>query len=95
MTLVSWVASGTYMSPRVHNIIFQFLSHALEIKDMYKHAKDHWDGILHNVAFPMMCFNEQDAQLWEEDPHEYIRKVWMGSRGGIWAGLGPERCAVS
>jgi hypothetical protein len=22
-----------------------------------------------------MCFSDEDAQLWEEDPHEYIRKV--------------------
>lgn len=42
---------------------------------MYNKVKEHWDGILHNVAFPVMCFSNEDAQLWEEDPHEYIRKV--------------------
>lgn len=27
------------------------------------------------VAFPLMCFSHEDAELWAEDPHEYIRKV--------------------
>jgi hypothetical protein len=31
--------------------------------------------MLHNVAFPIMCFSDEDATLFDEDPHEYIRKV--------------------
>ncbi|KAG1660790.1 hypothetical protein FOA52_011331 [Chlamydomonas sp. UWO 241] len=74
MQLVSVAAGGAYTSPRCLNLIFQFLTHALEVKEMYAHVKAHWDSILHNIAFPMMCFSDADAQLWEEDPHEYIRK---------------------
>jgi len=51
------------------------MTHAVEVKPMYAHAKAHWDTILLNVSFPLMCFSDEDAQLWEEDPHEYIRKV--------------------
>ena len=50
------------------------MTHAVEVKAMYAHAKPHWETILLNVAFPLMCFSDEDAQLWEEDPHEYIRK---------------------
>ncbi|KAE8670295.1 Importin beta-like SAD2-like protein [Hibiscus syriacus] len=25
-------------------------------------------------VFPLMCFNDNDQKLWEEDPHEYVRK---------------------
>ena len=63
--------------------MMQFMTHAVEIKPMYAHAKAHWESILINVAFPLMCFNDEDAALWEEDPHEYIRKV--GGRG-VWRG---------
>jgi hypothetical protein len=40
---------------------------------------EHWDAILENVAFPLMCFSEEDAELWAEDPQEYVRKVCVVS----------------
>lgn len=49
--------------------------HAVGIPATYKLMKPHWDNILHNVAFPLMCFSDEDQQLWVEDPQEYIRKV--------------------
>eukprot|EP00798_Chlamydomonas_sp_ICE-L_P030405 gene30405-35410_t len=84
LVLVAAMASGQYTSPRVVNLMFQYLSHAIQLKDMYKHMKDHWDNILHNIAFPMMCFNDEDEELrrkdlgvavvlWRDDPHDYIR----------------------
>ncbi|GAX74708.1 hypothetical protein CEUSTIGMA_g2156.t1 [Chlamydomonas eustigma] len=74
MQLLSTVATGAYISPRALNLVFQFLTHAVEVKVTYNHGKPHWESILMNVAFPVMCFNNEDARLWEEDPHEYIRK---------------------
>ncbi len=35
-------------------------------------------GILANVAYPLMCFNDEDAELWNDDHQEYIRKVRRG-----------------
>ncbi|GJV40278.1 importin beta-like SAD2 [Tanacetum coccineum] len=32
------------------------------------------DVVLFEIIFPLMCFNENDQKLWEEDPQEYIRK---------------------
>ncbi|KAI3766964.1 hypothetical protein L2E82_17045 [Cichorium intybus] len=32
------------------------------------------DVVLFEIIFPLMCFNENDQKLWEEDPHEYVRK---------------------
>ncbi len=28
-----------------------------------------------SVVFPMLCFDDEDAELWADDPQEYIRKV--------------------
>ena len=30
--------------------------------------------LLTTVAFPLLCFSAADAELWSDDPHEYIRK---------------------
>ena len=35
--------------------------------------KPHSDGIIQNVAFPLMCYSKSDEELWNTDPCEYIR----------------------
>jgi hypothetical protein len=30
--------------------------------------------LLLRVIFPLLCFSADDAELWEADPHEYVRK---------------------
>ncbi|GIL84239.1 hypothetical protein Vretimale_15865 [Volvox reticuliferus] len=72
--LMSQLASGTYFSPRCTNLLFQYMSHAVNIPSCYKRVGSSWDQILHHVAFPLMAFNDEDARLWAEDPQEYIRK---------------------
>lgn len=72
------LAAGRYVSPRCTNLLLQYVTHAIGVKATYVGTAAHWDQILHNVAFPLMCFNDADAQLWREDPQEYIRKVLQG-----------------
>lgn len=37
-------------------------------------------AIIQDVIFPIMSFNESDQELWETDPHEYIR-LKFGNNG--------------
>jgi hypothetical protein len=30
--------------------------------------------ILFEIIFPLLCFNDNDQTLWDEDPHEFVRK---------------------
>ena len=30
-------------------------------------------AIIQDVLFPIMSFSDQDQELWETDPHEYIK----------------------
>ena len=41
---------------------------------MYQLMQPQIDIILFEIIFPLMCFNDNDQMLWDEDPHEYIRK---------------------
>jgi hypothetical protein len=41
---------------------------------MYNLLQPRLDGLLFEIIFPLMCFNDNDQKLWEEDPHEYVRK---------------------
>lgn len=41
---------------------------------MYGLLQPQLDIILFEIIYPLICFNDNDAQLWDEDPHEYVRK---------------------
>ena len=41
---------------------------------MYSLLLPRLDVLLFEIVFPLMCFNDSDQKLWEEDPHEYVRK---------------------
>ncbi|RVW82571.1 Importin beta-like SAD2 [Vitis vinifera] len=41
---------------------------------MYQLLQPRLDVLLFEIVFPLMCFNDNDQKLWDEDPHEYVRK---------------------
>ena len=41
---------------------------------MYTLLQSRLDSLLFEIVFPLMCFNDNDQKLWDEDPHEYVRK---------------------
>lgn len=41
---------------------------------MYQLLQPRLDVLLFEIIFPLMCFNDNDQRLWDEDPHEYVRK---------------------
>ncbi|CAH1424238.1 unnamed protein product [Lactuca virosa] len=41
---------------------------------MYNLLQPRLDVVMFEIIFPLMCFNDNDQALWEEDLHEYVRK---------------------
>ena len=39
----------------------------------WKLIKAHMTVIVQNILFPLMCYTDEDEDLWSTDPHEYIR----------------------
>ena len=74
-----------YVSPRVINLMLRYLTHAIELGPTWKLIKPHIHSLLTKCVFDLMCFDNEDAELWEEDPQEYIRKV--GDNGVIYLTL--------
>ncbi len=66
---------GEWLSPRVINLSLQYLTHGLTLSATWKHMKQHINALLTRCVLPLMCFNDEDDELWREDPQEYIRKV--------------------
>ena len=39
----------------------------------WKLLKPHMLVVIKDVIFPVMCFSDADASLWEDDPYDFIR----------------------
>ena len=62
-----------YISPRVLTDILAYLKNAISHAYSWKLIKPHMVAIIQDVLFPIMSFTDSDQELWETDPHEYIR----------------------
>lgn len=74
LQVLSTLAQGAYLSPRVVNLLLQYAGQAVSYSHTWKLLKPHAQQILHSVVFPLLCFTDDDEELWRDDPHEYIRK---------------------
>ncbi|KAK8556289.1 hypothetical protein V6N12_002698 [Hibiscus sabdariffa] len=74
LNLLGSIRVGGYLPDRVTNLILQFLSSSISKNSMYTLLQPQLDVLLFEIVFPLMCFNDNDQKLWEEDPHEYVRK---------------------
>jgi len=66
--------SGVWVSPRVLQLILSYMTHSVNHAITWEQLKgDTYKSLLTEVLFPLMCFSEEDNELWEDDPEEYIR----------------------
>uniref|UniRef100_A0A2N9HRF9 Exportin-2 central domain-containing protein n=1 Tax=Fagus sylvatica TaxID=28930 RepID=A0A2N9HRF9_FAGSY len=74
LNLLNVIRVGGYLPDRVINLILQYLSNSISKNSMYTLLQSRLDSLLFEIVFPLMCFNDNDQKLWDEDPHEYVRK---------------------
>ncbi|KAK4489123.1 hypothetical protein RD792_004917 [Penstemon davidsonii] len=74
LNLLNVIRVGGYLPDRVINLILQYLSNSISKSNMYNQLRSRLDVVLFEIIFPLMCFNDNDQILWDEDPHEYVRK---------------------
>ncbi|KAG6422846.1 hypothetical protein SASPL_113228 [Salvia splendens] len=74
LNLLNVIRVGGYLPDRVINLILQYLSNSISKSNMYNQLQPRLDVVLFEIIFPLMCFGDNDQRLWDEDPHEYVRK---------------------
>ncbi|KAG7990879.1 hypothetical protein I3843_02G047400 [Carya illinoinensis] len=74
LNLLNVICVGGYLPDRVINLILQYLTNSISKNAMYNLLQSRLDTLLFEIIFPLMCFNDTDQKLWDEDPHEYVRK---------------------
>ncbi|XP_033514995.1 importin beta-like SAD2 isoform X2 [Nicotiana tomentosiformis] len=76
LNLLNVLRGGCYLPDRVTHLVLQYLSNSISKSNMYILLQPRLDIVLFEIIFPLMCFNDNDQKLWEEDPHEYVRKSY-------------------
>ncbi|CAN8315578.1 unnamed protein product [Cochlearia groenlandica] len=74
LNFLNTIRVGGYIPDRVINLLLQYLSNSISKNSMYNMLLPRLDVLLFEIVFPLLCFNDCDQKLWEEDPHEYVRK---------------------
>ncbi|KAF5946841.1 hypothetical protein HYC85_017069 [Camellia sinensis] len=74
LNLLNVIRVGGYLPDRVTNLVLQYISNSVSKTSMYNQLLPRLDVVLFEIIFPLMCFNDNDQKLWDEDPHEYVRK---------------------
>ncbi|KAJ6808075.1 importin beta-like SAD2 [Iris pallida] len=74
LCLLNLIRLGEYLPDRVINLILQYLNSSISRNAMYQLLQSQLQIILFEIIFPLMCFSDTDQKLWNEDPHEYVRK---------------------
>ncbi|XP_044479520.1 importin beta-like SAD2 isoform X2 [Mangifera indica] len=74
LNLLNRIRVGGYLPDRVTNLVLQYLSNSISKNIMYNLLQPRLDVLLFEIVFPLICFNDNDQKLWDEDPHEYVRK---------------------
>jgi len=73
LTLLAGYGQKKYLSPRVLQQCLNYVNTAVSHALTWKVMKEHMNALLENVVLPIMSFNEEDQDLWETDPYEYVR----------------------
>lgn len=62
-----------FVSSRVLQLTLNYVNEAVSHAFSWKLLKPHMLQIIQDIVFPLMCCSETDEELWNTDPHEYIR----------------------
>ncbi|XP_022089193.1 importin-7-like [Acanthaster planci] len=62
-----------YIAPRVTQLTLSYINTGVSHAFSWTFIKPHIQPIIQEVLFPLMCYTDEDDELWNEDPYEYIR----------------------
>jgi hypothetical protein len=68
------LVNGRFMSSWVLHLIGEFYTECVKPKVTWQILKPQVEALTKYFIFPLMCFNSEEQELWEEDPVEYVRK---------------------
>ena len=69
-----WVAKTAWLSKPSLSYTLVFLDECVKPKTMWTHLKPHMENLLAHVLFPILCQSDEDLELFDTDPQEYVHR---------------------
>ena len=69
-----WVSKTAWLSKPSLSYTLVFLDECVKPKSMWAHLKPHMETLLQHVLFPILCQSDEDLELFETDPQEYVHR---------------------
>lgn len=69
-----WASKTAWLSKPSLSYTLSFLDECVKPKSMWNHLKPHMDTIISHVLFPILCQSDEDIELFESDPPEYLHR---------------------
>ncbi|KAK2738365.1 hypothetical protein FQN55_000573 [Onygenales sp. PD_40] len=68
-----WV-KGQWLSKPALSYTLVFLQDCVKPKSTWDHLKPHMDNLISHLIFPILCQTDEDIELFETDPSEYLHR---------------------
>ncbi|EYE95662.1 putative nonsense-mediated mRNA decay protein (Nmd5) [Aspergillus ruber CBS 135680] len=68
-----WV-NGQWLSSPALSYTLIYLEECVKPKVMWDHLKAHMDNLIAHFIFPIMCQSDEDIELFQTDPSEYLHR---------------------
>ncbi|KAG2183579.1 hypothetical protein INT43_006585 [Umbelopsis isabellina] len=69
-----WIKKEIWMSNKCLALSAVFFSDCIKEKSTWQILKPHTESLVAHFIYPQLCFSEEDNELWNEDPVEYVHK---------------------
>lgn len=74
--LKSWVSNSKYLPDSSLYYLLQLFEQSLLKKDTFKLVEPHFNFIITNISFKIFNPKDEDLELFEDEPEEYIHKIF-------------------
>lgn len=68
------ISGANPVPERVFCLLCDFLESSIRHKRTWAALEPHALNVLAHFCFPRVCFSEEDQEMWEEEPEEYLKK---------------------
>ena len=69
-----WAGKATWLSKPSLSYSLTFLDECVKPKSMWNNLKPHIDTLISHVLFPILCQSDEDIDLFDSDPPEYLHR---------------------
>ena len=76
MQMLATKAQGAFLPERFIVEAINYLQTGVTLAKTWQDMKPNTMALVSHVLFPLLCFDEKDKEMWEDDPHEFVRKTY-------------------